>query len=60
MGYQVISDFKGGLDSRKLFLSLPPGTLTKANNVHITSGAEMEKRKAFVRSGSTNITTITE
>jgi hypothetical protein len=48
MAYQVISDFRGGLDARKFKLSLPPGTLTQLINGHITQGAEIEKRKAYV------------
>jgi hypothetical protein len=48
--YQVISNFNGGLDARKYFLSLPPGTLTTLVNGHITQGGEIEKRKAFVPS----------
>lgn len=46
--YQVISNFNGGLDARKFFLSLPPGTLTTLLNGHITQGGEIEKRKAFL------------
>ncbi len=45
--YQVITDFRGGLDARKFKLALPPGTLTELVNGHITSGGEIEKRKAF-------------
>lgn len=45
--YQVISNFNGGLDARKFFLSLPPGTLTTLLNAHISQGGEIEKRKAF-------------
>jgi len=48
MAYQVIADFRGGLDARKYKLSLPPGTLTNLVNGHITQGAEIEKRKAYV------------
>ena len=48
MSYQVITDFRGGLDARKYKLSLPPGTLTKLVNGHITPGGEIEKRKAFI------------
>ena len=47
--YQPISSFPGGLDTRKMSLSLPAGTLTSCNNAHITQGAEIEKRKAFVQ-----------
>lgn len=48
MSYQVITDFRGGLDARKFKLTQPPGTVTKLVNGHITAGAEIEKRKAFV------------
>jgi len=48
MPYQPISDFRGGLDARKMFLALPAGTLTQCVNAHINQGAEIEKRKAFV------------
>ncbi len=47
MSYQVIQNFNGGLDTRKFFLSLPPGTLTELINGHITQGGEIEKRKQF-------------
>ncbi|MDE2101573.1 MAG: hypothetical protein KGL39_30285, partial [Patescibacteria group bacterium] len=49
MSYQVISNFVGGLDARKFFLSLPPGTLTQLVNGHITQGGEIEKRKIFAQ-----------
>lgn len=49
MSELVVANFGGGLDARKFFLSLPPGTLTKCVNAHITSGAEIEKRLAFVQ-----------
>lgn len=48
MAYQVITDFRQGLDARKFKLALPAGTLLKCNNAHITQGGEIEKRKAFV------------
>jgi hypothetical protein len=47
MAYVVIEDFKGGLDSRRRPITLPPGTLVKLENAHITRGAEIEKRKAL-------------
>lgn len=50
MSYQVIQNFQGGLDTRKFPLSLPPGTLTKCVNAHITQGGEIEKRKMLARS----------
>ena len=49
MSELVVANFGGGLDARKFFLSLPPGTLTKLVNAHITSGAEIEKRLAFAQ-----------
>ena len=45
--YQPVTDFRGGLDTRKMSLSLPAGTLIACNNAHITQGAEIEKRKQF-------------
>lgn len=48
MSYQVITDFRQGLDARKYKLALPPGTLLKGRNGHITQGGEFEKRKSFV------------
>jgi len=50
--YQVISNFRGGLDARKYKLSLPPGTLTDLVNGHITAGGEVEKRLAYVKLGN--------
>lgn len=47
MPYIVVENFKGGLDSRRSSIVSAPGTLLKAENVHITRGAEVEKRKAF-------------
>ena len=49
MSYLIIEDFRGGLDTRKFRLAAPAGTLTDLVNAHITSGAEIEKRKAFVK-----------
>ncbi len=45
--YQPITDFRGGLDTRKMSLTLPAGTLIQCQNAHINQGAEIEKRKAF-------------
>jgi hypothetical protein len=45
----IISDFRGGVDTRRFFLSAPAGTLTAATDCHITQGGEIEKRKAFSR-----------
>lgn len=47
MAYLVIEDFHGGLDARKSMLSAPAGTLTGLVNAHISTGGEIEKRKAF-------------
>jgi hypothetical protein len=48
MAYDVISDFRAGLDRRRSILTSPPGTLWTGTNVHITRGGEIEKRMAFV------------
>lgn len=48
MPYFLIQDFSQGLDARKSAATLPPGSLRYANNVHVTRGGELEKRKAFV------------
>lgn len=48
MPYIVVEHFKGGLDTRRSELVSAPGTMIKAENVHITRGGELEKRKAFV------------
>lgn len=47
MPYIVVEHFKGGLDTRRSDLVSSPGTLIKAQNIHITRGGEIEKRKAF-------------
>lgn len=43
-----INSFKYGLDTRREALASLPGTLQTAQNCHINSGGEIEKRKAFV------------
>jgi hypothetical protein len=48
MPYFLIQDFSKGLDARKSPVTLPAGSLRYANNVHVTRGGELEKRKAFV------------
>jgi hypothetical protein len=48
MPYFHIQDFSQGLDTRKTPGNLPVGSLRYANNVHITRGGEVQKRKAFV------------
>lgn len=45
--YIVISNFKGGLDSRRLDTEQLPGTLSTLVDAHINQGGEIEKRKAF-------------
>jgi hypothetical protein len=47
--YTSVTDFRGGLDSRKMSLALPAGTLIQCDNAHINQGAEIEKRKAYVQ-----------
>ena len=48
MPYVYISDFRGGLDKRRMDLTSVPGTLVTLTNAHITRGGEIEKRPAFV------------
>ena len=48
MPYVIVENFKGGLDVRRSVLASAPGTLSKAQNVHVSRGGEIEKRKAFV------------
>jgi hypothetical protein len=43
--YTVIDGFKSGMHRLELALSLPPGTLYTAQNVHITQGGEATKRQ---------------
>lgn len=47
--YLQLKNWAGGLDGRNYKLSQPAGTLVIGNNGHITSGADFEKRKAFVK-----------
>ena len=46
-----IQSFKFGLDTRRSLVTSQPGTLAKCENAHINEGAEIDKRKAFVRMG---------
>ena len=46
-----ITDFKLGMDLRKTFVTAPAGSLRLLRNAFITSGAEIEKRTAFVAWG---------
>ncbi len=48
MPYFLIEDFSKGLDVSREPASLPAGSLRYANNVHVTRGGELEKRKAFI------------
>ena len=52
MGYMVIEDFSGGLDTRKRPVSARAGTLQTLKNAFINSGNEIEKRKAFSGAGT--------
>src|SRR5580658_6229249 len=50
MGKQLnITDFRYGLDSRRSELTSRSGVLLKCNNGYITEGAEIYKRKGFVK-----------
>lgn len=48
MAYVVIEDFRGGLDTRRIPLAAPSGSLAKCLNAHIDGGGQIERRKAFV------------
>lgn len=43
-----ISDFKNGMDLRKLYATAPAGSLRVLRNAVITAGAEIEKRASLV------------
>lgn len=47
----TIPNFKYGLDSRRSELTSLPGTLLQALDCHVNQGAQLEKRKAFVKLG---------
>jgi sugar lactone lactonase YvrE len=48
MGTIWVKEFTGGLDTRRLPETTPPGVLIRAKNGHVTRGGEFEKRAAFV------------
>jgi len=48
MPYILITDFKAGLDVRRLPEAATPGSLTTLINAHINRGGEIEKRLSFV------------
>jgi hypothetical protein len=47
--YLIIDDFAAGLDTRKSGLTAPSGSLQRLNDLVITPGGEIAKRKAFVK-----------
>lgn len=47
MAHQTIADFRAGQDRRRDIINSPPGALYSGINVHITSGGDIENRKAF-------------
>lgn len=47
MPYILVTDFKQGLDRRRMAVASPPGTLQQAKNAHINRGGEVEKSKAW-------------
>jgi hypothetical protein len=49
MPYFVVKDFARGLDARRMNETTEPGALIRGSNCHITSGKELEKRFAFVK-----------
>lgn len=48
MGTIWVRELIGGLDTRRMPEAAPDGTLIRADDGHITSGGEFEKRAAFV------------
>lgn len=48
MGVIWVKEFTGGLDTRRLPETTPPGVMIRARDGHITRGGEFEKRAAFV------------
>lgn len=48
MAYNVIEDFRLGLDRRRKRVSAPVGSLWSITNAHITRGGEIERAKKFV------------
>ena len=48
MAYFVVADFKGGLNTSRMPVTAPPGTLRTLRDAHITRGGEIEKRLAWV------------
>lgn len=58
MPYLVVSDFKGGLNTNRLAVTAPPGTLRTLRDCHINRGGEIEKRKAFALAHTLPVGTI--
>lgn len=48
MATYVLEDFRRGVDTRRAAFARPAGSLAKGLNVHITSGGDIETRKAFI------------
>lgn len=48
MSYFIVSDFKAGLDRRRMAATGAPGTLRTLRNAAVNRGGEIEKRKALV------------
>jgi len=46
--YILVEDFRAGLDTRKMAVTSPPGTLQTLQNAQITRGGEIEKGQSFV------------
>jgi hypothetical protein len=48
MPYFVISNFRDGVDTRSPVYAQSPGTLSIGQDLHLTEGGHLQKRKAFV------------
>lgn len=49
MGTIWLKDFKGGLDTRRMPVTLQGGAAIRAKDGHVTRGGEFEQRAAFVK-----------
>lgn len=52
MGYTLVKSFERGIDTRKLIDTTEAGALLDGRDCHITLGGELEKRAAFVVTGT--------
>lgn len=58
MSYLTLENFSGGVDRRRPIYAGKPGTLWECINAHITTGGDIEKRKAFADRGAFSTNTF--